>query len=329
MHPSCRVACAILLLAATFAEISHGSLFAASAWGRDTLPPQAALSETTKLVVVPVSVTDGSGHFVLGLKQSNFQVYEDGKPQEIVIFRDTDVPVTVGIVVDHSGSMAAKSNDAIQGAMALVEASNPADKEFVVNFGNKPSLGLPPDVPFTGNVDQLKRALSTPSASGLTALYDAMVLAIQHFQGSPVDKRVMLLISDGGDTASTHKFGQVLRMAEAANVIIYAIGLLDPLSADQNPDVLRKFARETGGEAYFPNSTIEVVSTCIAIASDIRHQYTLGYTPPETGKGRYRSIRVVVHAPGRGRLFVRARKGYFLSTDSSEGADDTSTQGRQ
>lgn len=329
MHPGCRVACPLLLLAAAFGEISHGSFFAPSASGRDTPPPQAALSERTRLVVVPVIVADRSGHFVLGLKQSNFQVHEDGKPQEIAIFRDTDVPVTVGIVVDHSGSMAAKSNDVIQGATALVEASNPADKEFVVNFGGKPSLGLPPDVPFTSNVDDLKRALSTPSASGLTALYDAMVLALQHFQGNPVDKRVMLLISDGGDNASTHKYGQVLRMAEAANVIIYAIGLLDPLSADQNPNVLRKFARETGGEVYFPNSTVEAVSTCIAIATDIRHQYTLGYTPPDTGKSRYRSIRVAVHAPGRGRLLVRARKGYFLSTDSSEGAGDTSTQGRR
>jgi Ca-activated chloride channel homolog len=329
MYPSGRVAFVILLLAATFAEISHSSLFAPAALGRDTPPPQAVLSERTILVVVPVSVTDRSGHFVLGLKQSNFEVYENGKPQEIVIFRDIDMPVTVAIVVDHSGSMAAKSRDVIQGATALVEASNPADKEFVVNFGSKPSLGLPPDVPFTSNVDELKRALSTPSASGLTALYDAMVLALQHFQGNPADKRVMLLISDGGDNASRHKFGEVLRMAEAANVIIYPIGLLDPLSADQNPNVLRKFARETGGEAYFPNSTVEVVSTCIAIATDIRHQYTLGYTPPQSGKNRYRSIRVAVHAPGRGRLFVRARKGYSLPVDSSEGTDDTSTQGHQ
>ncbi|HEX4076785.1 MAG TPA: VWA domain-containing protein [Candidatus Acidoferrales bacterium] len=322
------MACAILLLAASF-QASFASPPAGATSGRDA-PSNAVLSEETRLVVVPVSVTDRQGHFVSGLKESNFRVYEDGKAQEIAVFRDADVPVTVGIVVDHSGSMEVKSDEVIQGATAFVEASNPQDKEFVVNFGKTVSFGLSANVPFTSNIAELRAALSTPSASGMTALYDAVAMALQHFQGSEVDKKVLLLISDGGDNASAHKLSQVLRMAQAANVVIYAIGLLDPFSADQNPDVLRKFARGTGGEVYFPNSTIEVVSVCVAIATDIRHQYTLAYAPPENGgKRRYRRIHVVVHAPGRGRLFVRTRKGYFLSAGSSTVADDTSARGRQ
>jgi VWFA-related protein len=320
---------AIFVLAAWF-QASFASFGARPALGQEFSPsPPAVLSEETKLVVVPVSATDRQGHFVAGLKESNFRVYEDGKAQSIAAFRDADVPVTVGILVDHSGSMAAKSDDVIQGATAFVQASNPQDEEFVVNFGNGISFGLPPDVPFTGNIAELRAALSTPSTTGMTALYDAMAAAIQHFQGSPTDKKVLLLISDGGDDVSRHKFGEILHMAQGANVAIYSIGLLDPLSADQNPEVLRKFARETAGEVYFPNSTIGVVSVCIAIANDIRHQYTLAYAPPANGKAGSHRIRVVVHAPGRGRLTVRARKEYFLSAASAGGANDTSPQGRQ
>ncbi len=289
-------------------------------------PPSAVLSAETRLVIVPVTVTDRHGHFVHGLTDSNFRLYENGKSQSIAVFRDEDVPAMVGIVLDHSGSMGAKSQKVIQGATAFVQASNPQDKEFVVNFSSTVSFGLPPNVPFTSNVAELRAALSTPSASGMTALYDALVAALHHFHGNPLDRRVLLLISDGGDNASKHTFAQVLRIAQAANVTIYSIGLLDPLSADQNPDVLRKLAHDTGGEVYFPNSTLEVVSDCIAIATDIRHQYILACVPTDNGKSGYRKIRVTVHAPGHGRLFVRARTGYFFSAGLPGGAGESSEQ---
>jgi Ca-activated chloride channel family protein len=327
VRPSSRLGCAILLLASCF-PICSALPPAPTAPAQQPSPPPAVLSEQTKLVVVPVTVTNRLGHFVSGLTQANFQVYEDGKPQPIAMFRDADVPVTVGIVVDHSGSMGARSDDVIQGATAFVRASNPQDKEFVVNLGNTISFGLPPNVPFTSDVAQLQAALSVPSASGYTPLYDAMAAALQHFEGAPSEKKVLVLISDGGDDASTHKFSDVLRMAQTANVAIYSIGLLDPLSADQNPSVLRKFARETGGDSYFPNSASGVLSVCIAIAADIRHQYTLAYHPPDDGKTGYRKIRVAVRAPGRGRLFVRAKTGYFDSVVSPAAASDA-PQGRQ
>jgi Ca-activated chloride channel family protein len=215
------------------------------------------------------------------------------------------------LVVDHSGSMAAKQLEVIEGAQAFVQASNPQDREFVVNFNSTVSFPLPENVAFTSNPDVLRAALSTPSASGKTALYDALAAAMEHFQSGEADKRVLLLISDGGDNASKNSFSQVFQMTQTANVMIYAIGLFDEHSADQNPKVLKKLAEETGGQAYFPTSLAQIVSVCREIAAEIRHQYTLGYSPADSGRSGYRKIHVSVTAPGRGKLSVRTRTGYF------------------
>jgi Ca-activated chloride channel family protein len=270
------------------------------------------ISKDVDLVLLPVTVRDAKGRFVSGLDASDFQVYENGQPQKISLFRSEDVPVTVGLVVDHSGSMVAWRDQVIEGARAFVQAGNTQDEEFVVNFGNAAEFALPPRLPFTNNVDELQAALSVPYASGKTALYDALAAALQHIQEDKPSKKVLLLISDGGDNASEHTFAQVLRMAQTANVLIYAIGLLDEHSADQNPAVLRKFAAATGGESYFPGSAAELISDCRLIAGNIRHQYTLGYNPANDGNGGFRKVRVHVSARGRGKLLVKTRSGYFL-----------------
>ncbi len=248
---------------------------------------------------------------------SNFRVYEDGRQQEITLFRNEDIPVTVGLVVDHSGSMASKQIEVVEGAQAFVQASNPQDREFVVNFADEVSFGLRNDAPFTSNVDELRTALSAVSASGRTALYDAVAIALENLQKDPLDKKVLLLISDGGDNASKRNFAQVLRMAQTFNVIIYSIGLFDQNSADQNPKVLKKFSDETGGYAYFPTSHSEVISVCRQIAIDVRHQYILGYAPADLGRSGYRKIRVNVTAPDQGKLLVRTRAGYYFPAPMS------------
>src|ERR1700693_3536407 len=142
---------------------------------------QHVISSEVNLVILPVTVTDKSDHFVSGLDASNFQVYEDGQQQKISLFRHEDTPVTAGIVVDHSGSMAAKRDDVIAGAVAFVQASNPQDREFVVNFSDTVAFGLPESVPFTSNVEDLKAALLKTPVSGQTALYDALVAALERF----------------------------------------------------------------------------------------------------------------------------------------------------
>jgi len=286
------------------------------------------IRKVVSLVVLPVTVRDRNGQFVTGLDQANFLAYEDGKLQELTLFRHEDIPVAAGLLVDHSGSMAPKQLEVIAGAQAFVQASNPQDREFVINFSSVPSFGLPPNMEFTSRVDDLVTALSTPYASGKTALYDAVAVALKRLQDDPLDKRVLLLISDGGDNASNRTFAQALREAQAANVVIYAIGLLDEHNADQNPDILKKFARDTGGQAYFPNSLADLLRVCQDVAADIRHQYTIGYNPPDASRAGYRKIRVSVTAPGRGRLTVRTRTSYFVASNTSSGPVTQNGQGQ-
>ena len=270
------------------------------------------ISTSVNLVVLPVTVTDRKGEFVQGLDAANFRIDEDGHPQKIEVFRDEDTPVTAGLLVDHSGSMATKMGQVIQGAMAFVQASNPQDREFVVNFSDTVTFGLPADVDFTSDTQKLEAAVLNTPASGQTALYDALIAALKRLEKDSRDKKVLLLVSDGGDNASKHSFAEALRMAQSSNVIIYTLGLFDEHSFDQNPTVLTKIAKETGGEAYFPKSAAETVSVCRQIAGDIRHQYTLGYSPTETRPG-YRRIHVSVTAPDRGKLIARTRAGYYFS----------------
>lgn len=283
------------------------------------------ISKDVNLVLLPVTIRNSEGRFVSGLDVSNFRVYERGQRQQISLFRNEDVPVTVGLVVDHSGSMVVWRAQVIEGARAFVQASNTEDQEFVVNFGSGVEFTLPPNQPFTSDAAALQAALSTPYATGKTALYDALAAALQHMEEGKNDRKVLLLISDGGDNASQHTFARVLRMAQASNVLIYSIGLLDELSADQNPAVLKKFAAATGGESYFPGSGAEVVRDCRMIATDIRHQYTLGYNPTPGNNSGYRKIRVRVTAPGNSKLLVRTRAGYFLPSAT---VDHASTKGR-
>jgi len=286
-------------------------------------PPDSSqgyrISREVSLVVLPVSVTNREGHFVSGLDASNFRIYDEGHPVQVTLFQRDDIPVTAGLVVDRSERMAAHSQEVLEGSMAFVQFRNPQDMEFVINFSDRVSFGLPANIPFTNNVEKLKTALAFPRASGETALYDAIVAGLGHLQEGQADKKVLILISDGGDNASKHDFVQVVQMAQTLHVPIYAVGLLDPSDADQRPDILKGLSRQTGGEAYFPSTPAGVVRVCQKIASNIRHSYTLGYTPTPDRQGGYRKIRVEVMATGGERLFVRTRTRYFLPrTPSSD-----------
>ena len=298
-----------LLLAISFQPSSRASLPALAGQGGSG---GFVISKTLNLVELPVTVRDRKGRFISGLEQSNFGVYEAGQRQDITLFRSEDIPVSAGLVVDHSGSMGSKRDEVMEGAQAFVQASNPQDREFVVNFSDAVTFGLPASVSFTSNLEDLRAALLSTPASGKTALYDAVAAALERLQSDHSARKVLVIISDGGDNASQHNFAQVLRMAQSASVVIYTIGLFEEYGADQNPKVLKKFSEETGGNAYFPNSAAEVVSVCQQIAADIRHQYTLGYSPPDSEKGGYRKVQVSATAPGRGKLSVRTRAGYFL-----------------
>ena len=273
--------------------------------------PTFKISVDVNLVVLQVTVRDKKG-FVSDLHEGDFKVFEDGVRQSIRLFRHEDVPVTVGLVVDHSGSMRPKLTDVIAATRTFVRSSNPEDQMFVVNFNDKVTLGLPTGMRFTDRPEELERAISGTQAVGMTTLYDAVVAALELLQTGNHEKKALIVISDGGDNASKHHLAAVLKTAEQSSALVYTIGIFDDADPDQNPAVLRRFAQATGGEAYFPGKPDEVVSICERIARDIRNQYTIGYAPSKTAApGAYRKIGVEAAAAGHGKLSVRARTGYI------------------
>src|SRR5271157_476880 len=214
-------------------------------------PESYRISVNVDLVVLQATARDRKGRLVSDLRERDFQVYEDGVRQAIRLFRHEDIPVTVGLVIDHSGSMHSKLPEVIAAARTFVQTSNPEDLLFVVNFNEKVTLGLPAAMSFTNRPEELERAISSVPALGMTALYDAVAVSLRRLQEGG-DRKVLIVISDGGDNASKHSLDEVLKMAEQSSALIYTIGILDVAEPDRNPGVLRRLAQVTGGEAFFP-----------------------------------------------------------------------------
>lgn len=262
-------------------------------------------------VVLNATVRDRKGWFASDLSQDNFKVYEDGLPQTIRLFRHEDAPVFVGLVVDHSASMSPKIAEVVVAAQTFVVSSRADDDMFVVNFNDYVVLER------SNHPDQLARSISAIPTQGKTALYDAVLKALAQLKTGTLQKRALMVISDGGDNASRHTLAQVLTEVEESNVLVYTIGVFDEDDPDKNKDVLRRLAHVSGAEAFFPNKLSDVVSICERIAHDIRNQYILGYVSTNTAKlGVYRSIRLSVHAEGKGRLEARTRSGYIPAENS-------------
>jgi Ca-activated chloride channel family protein len=270
------------------------------------------ISVSVSSVVLHATVENHKGAPVSGLGKDDFQVYEDGALQQIEFYSHEDIPVTVGLVLDNSGSMGPKRDEVIAAAMAFARSSNPQDQMFVVNFNEHVSFGLPADTPFTDQTAQLRIALSKFKTNGETALYDALAAALEHLKKGNRDKKVLIVVSDGGDNASKYKLGQILTLAEQSGTIIYTIGIYTDEDPDKTPDALRRLSNATGGLAHFPPTLAEIVPVCERIAHDIREQYTLAYSPTNRmADGAYRAIQVKATAPGHGRLTVRTRTGYY------------------
>jgi VWFA-related protein len=268
------------------------------------------------LVVLHATAQDRRGILVSGLDKDRFQVYEDGTLQQIKYFSREDVPVTVGLVIDNSGSMGAKRTEVIAAALAFARSSNTQDQMFVVTFNEHVRFALPGNTPFTGQVSQLEVGLSGMITTGQTALYDAVAAALEHLKKGDREKKVLIVISDGGDNASKHTLAQIMAIARHADAIIYTIGLFDEEDDDRNPHVLSQLAKDTGGDVFLPQSLKEAVPICERIARDIRNQYTIAYVPANKKQdGTYRAIQVKASAPGHGHLSVRTRAGYHAPLD--------------
>jgi len=279
------------------------------------VPESFQISVDVNLVVLNPTVRDAKGGFVSDLREGDCQVYEDGVRQSIKVFRHEDIPVTVGLVVDHSGSMKPKLADVVTAARTFVQSSRPDDRMFVVNFNENVTARVP-DTALPGNLpDVLARAISDMPATGKTALYDAVEEAFGRLGADGPRKQVLIVISDGGDNASAHKLAEVLETAMQSGALIYTIGIFDEDDADKNPDVLSRLSRATGGDAFFPRRNSEVVAICEGIARDIRNQYIIGYVSSNAAKpGGYRSIRLTAAAPGHDKLLVRTRSGYIAGS---------------
>jgi Ca-activated chloride channel homolog len=273
---------------------------------------QYTISVSVDMVVLNATVRDRNGVLVSGLGKGDFQVYEDGVLQQIESFSHDDIPVTVGLVVDNSGSMRPKRAEVISAVLAFARSSNTEDQMFVVSFNENVSFGLADDTPFTDEEAQLEAALSRIAADGRTALYDAVAASLEHLKKGNRDKKVLIVISDGGDNASKHDLAQIMAMAGQSDAIIYTIGVFDENDPDRNPRALKRLAHATGGEAFLPGSVKEIFPICRQIAHDIRNQYSIAYVPTNGKRdGAYRRIQVNAGTPGRERLLVGTRAGYY------------------
>ena len=261
-------------------------------------------------VTLHATVVDDKNRLVTDLTRPDFTVFEDGQQQQITSFRREDIPVAMGVVIDNSGSMRDKRPAVNAAAINFVKSSNPQDKVFVVNFNEDFFL----DQDYTASIPKLKDALERIEARGGTALYDAVVASSDHLKKSGLlEKKVLLVVTDGEDNASRESLEQAIRRLQEENgPTIYTIGLLGDEHSKRARRALRQMAEETGGLAFFPQGLAEVESITQQIAHDIRNQYTIGYKPskPQT-EGGFRSVKVEANAKGYKKLQVRTRSGYY------------------
>ena len=264
-------------------------------------------------VTLQATVVDPRSRLVTTLNKDSFTVYEDNQVQQITSFRREDIPVSIGIVVDNSGSMRTKRNAVTKAVLNLVQASNPKDEVFIVNFNDEPYL----DQDFTNNISLMREALDRVDARSGTALYDAVVASSEHLtKGAQREKKVLLLITDGDDNLSRESLEQTIRAVQNDNgPTIYTIGILgDEGNTKRFKRALEALSLQTGGVAFFPKNLAEVDEVSQAVARDIRNQYSITYKPSNPrANGGYRAVRVVAHAPGYKELQVRTRSGYFAS----------------
>lgn len=279
-----------------------------------------ALKVDVDLVALHAAVLDKRGVFVDGLPSDAFHVYEDKVEQKLTVAKQEDVPVSMGLIIDSSGSMFEKRAKVNAAALTFVKTSNPQDEAFVVNFNDEYYLDTVND--FTSDIGEMKDALARFDPRGSTALYDAIIGSVDHLKKAHRDKRVLLVITDGEDNASKNSLADTIRIIEHSDAIIYSVGLF---GKDEKGAQIRKarkalqdLADATGGLAFFPEAVEDTEAICTQIAHDIRNQYTLAYYPTNSARdGTFRSLTVTVTPPHpQGKLTVRTRIGYYAKTAS-------------
>ncbi|HEY7285203.1 MAG TPA: VWA domain-containing protein [Vicinamibacterales bacterium] len=286
-------------------------------------------STSSELVVLPVLVTDRPDHYVPDLAREQFTVYDNGRRVPLEFFSAEDTPVTVGLVIDSSSSMRHKLGDVIAGASAFARASNEDDEFFALSF-NDEVREVTPAGAFLAAHDQpaLNRAFASLLAEGRTSMYDALIEGLNRLKGGTRPRHALVLVSDGGDNASSADLERVLAAARSSNAAIYTIGIFDEFDLEKNPKVLKALASATGGERFLPRSAGALVQTCLQVAREIRQGYTLAYEPPDRD-GAFHRIRVEATGTGGRKLNVRTRPGYFAARETADRSEETARRSGQ
>ena len=284
-------------------------------WGQDTA---FKLNVNVDLTEVHVNVTDENDRPVGNLKKENFRLFEDRKEQSISVFKHEDIPVSLGLVIDNSRSIEPRKQRLDAAALSFVRKGNVEDETFVVHFDDTVRLNRD----FTDSIPLLEETLAGMKPFGQTAIYDALILALDHMENAKHTKRAILLITDGVDNASKHSLGEAVEAAKRARVAVYTVGLLSISGGQKAEDSLIRIAEVSGGRAFFPNDVDEARVVMERVARDLREQYTLGYFPTNIQRsGGWRSIRVDVVPPAsfpkNARLNASYRHGYYGPTDSN------------
>jgi Ca-activated chloride channel family protein len=282
---------------------------AADANGEDDI---AVFRAGTQLVDLAISVLDKNGKPINGIPRSAFQVFENNVLQPIKVFRAEDAPVSIGIVIDNSGSMRDKRARVAAAALSLVTHSNPQDEEFIVDFNDDTYL----DQPFTNDIKKLETTLARIDSQGGTAMRDAISLSIDYMkQAATRERKVLLVVTDGNDNTSNIELEPLVRKAQESEVLIYCIGLLSEEDAHDRKSAqhaLKELAEASGGQDYYPKDLAEVEKITPEVAHEIRNQYVLAYSPTNPAlDGTYRQIKVKL--AGYGNSTVRTRNGYYAS----------------
>jgi len=267
-------------------------------------------------VLLPISVSDKNGKLITDIPQKSFKVYENGVEQPIKIFRREDVPISLGLIIDNSGSMREKRQKVETASMDLVKASNSQDEVFIVNFNDDAWL----DVPFTSDIKKMEEGVAKIDSRGGTAMRDAINLSMDYLKKEGKrQKKVLLVVTDGNDNASSISLEKLVNRAQQEEVLIYSIGLLNEeerREARIAKRALDLLTRESGGMAFYPKELTEVDQIALQVAHEIRNQYTIAYSPTvQAMDGSFRQIKVTVSGPGH--PIVRTRTGYYATPDSA------------
>ena len=283
------------------------------------LKPAQIMHIDVDLALVNVVVTDPFNRLVTGLDSDNFRVFEDNVEQEIVNFSSEDVPISIGVIFDCSGSMSNKLGKAREAAIEFFKTANPEDEFFLVSFNERAELASS----FTNSVEDLQSRLMLTSSKGRTALLDAIYLGLSQMRGAHNGKRALLILSDGGDNHSRYDEGDIKRLVKEANTQLYAIGIFDPLGYRSRtmeelngPSLLSEITEMTGGRVFAADNLNELPDIATKIGLELRNQYVLGYRPSnKTHDGRWRKIKVKLRAPrGLPQLSVYSKTGYYAPT---------------